>query len=204
MLKTVIAFRFSLSPGLNFVGSRWWALPLGMCLLAGCAHLPQPAPSDVPHPNMDRSLMQSVRQIQQVTDNLRAAHSVAWHGVYQGFPMNDGTAPSDGGYPVPQISASAPKAGPLATRMYVQWSGSANILGKALAQKLGWRYQDSSGLGGQLDVSVYGRNESVLSILKTMAAQLPDSVSLQVTPGHINLCASGAGSTAGVGGWSGK
>ena len=133
--------------------------------------------------------MRSVSQIQQVTDNLRAAHGVAWQGTYQGFPMNDGVSPSDHQPPVPQVApvTSGPGNGPLAERMYVQWSGPVNTVGRALAQKLGWVYQDTSGLGDQMDVSVYGRNETVLNLLRTIARQLPDSVSLSVVPGKIVL-----------------
>ncbi|MHB1630866.1 MAG: hypothetical protein ACYCQL_01430 [Acidithiobacillus sp.] len=181
MLKTFVVFRRP---------ARWTAglILLPAVLLSGCAPSPLAPPAGGgPHPNMDAALMKSVLDIQQVTDNLRAAHSVAWRGVYQGFPMRDGVSPSNGHPPVPTVTASHPASGPLAQKMYVQWSGAANVLGQALAQKLGWRYQDKSGMGGQMDVSVYGRDESVLSILKTMAAQLPDSVSLSVTPGRITL-----------------
>jgi len=173
----------------RFVSSFGW-ISLSALLLAGCAMPPRPTPvSEVPHPNMDAALMRSVSQIQQVTDDLRAAHSVAWQGTYQGFPMRDGVSPSDRQPPVPQVApvTSGPGNGPLAQRMYVQWSGPVDTLGRALAEKLGWIYQDSSGLGDQLDVSVYGRNETVLNILRTMARQLPDSVSLRVTPGKIVL-----------------
>ncbi len=165
---------------------------LPVLLLSGCMAPPPVTPANqVQHPNMDAELMKSVQAIQQVTNNLRAEHSVAWHGVYQGFPMQDGVSPSNSQPPVPASPSPGPTSGPLSQKMYVQWSGPVNVLGKALAQKLGWRYRDRSGMGGQMDVSVYGRNLSVLSILKVMASQLPDSVSLSVKPGLITLNGTG-------------
>lgn len=206
MLKVVITFRRlfpvwhlrsgdvsrfparSLPPangGSRLLRFGWMWLPV--VLLSGCVPPPQaPLAGGASHPDMDMALLKSVRQIQQVTNDLRAAHSVAWHGVYQGFPMRDGVSPSER-QPPEAAALTTAASGPLSQKMYVQWSGSANVLGQALAQKLGWRYRDASGMGGQLDVSVYGRNESVLSILKAMAAQLPDSVSLSVVPGRITL-----------------
>ena len=150
-------------------------------LLTGC--MPPPAVHTVSSASvaMDQSLMRSVASIQRVTDNLRAAHGVAWHGVYQGYPFRDGT-------PVPSVAKpKLPIVGPLAQRMYVQWSGPVNTLMKALALKMGWRYQDASGMGDQLDVSVTGRHDTVLHILKVVASQLPDSVTVRVTPGHLSL-----------------
>jgi hypothetical protein len=181
LIKTKASRRFFSSFSLIFLSGL---------SLAGCAMAPRPTPvSDVPHPNMDAALMRSVSQIQQVTDNLRAAHSVAWQGTYQGFPMNDGVSASNRQPPIPQVApvTSGPGNGPLAQKMYVQWSGPVDTIGRALAQKLGWNYQDTSGSGEQMDVSVYGRNETVLNILRTMAKQLPDSVSLSVSPGEIVL-----------------
>jgi hypothetical protein len=139
---------------------------------------------------MNVALMKSVQQIQQVTDNLRAAHSVAWKGVYQGYPMKDGVSVKADHPPVPMAVPSTPVVGPLSQRMYVQWSGSVDVLGQALAEKLGWTFADASGMGNQLDVSVYGQHETVLSILRRMSSQLPDSVTVRVTPGKIILASS--------------
>lgn len=149
-------------------------------LLTGCMPPPAAHVTSSASVAMDQSLMRSVASIQQVTDNLRAAHSVAWKGVYQGYPFRDSK------HPVPD-KLHSPIVGPLAQRMYVQWSGPVNALMKALALKMGWRYQDVSGMGDQLDVSVTGRHETVLHILRVVASQLPDSVTVRVTPGHLSL-----------------
>lgn len=171
-------------------------------LLSGCAMHPVSSPtnnvSNFQYQNrMSQTLMDSVQSIQRVTNNLRAEHSVAWHGKYQGFPMpqdqHDGPAgqwrtTSEQQPPVPAAAhPTAPVSGPLGQTMYVQWSGPVNTLGKALAEKLGWTYTDLSGMGQQMDVSVYQKHNTVLHVLKKMAAQLPNSVTLKVEPGQIIL-----------------
>lgn len=171
-------------------GWRWMLRGLVFApalLLTGC--MPPPAmrsPQPSADAGMDQALMRSVASIQRVTDNLRAAHGVAWQGVYQGFPLRgaDGAAPVD-------AKPKPPIAGPLAQRMYVQWSGPVNTLMKALALQMGWRYQDASGMGDQLDVSVYGRHDTALHVLRVVASQLPDSVAIKVEPGVIRLRATG-------------
>lgn len=171
--------------------------------LSGCAVQPSVNKSEnsqlspTQSQQMDMSLVDSVQSIQQVTNNLRAAHSVAWHGKYQGFPMpqdsHSGTTgewrtTSNDQPPVPPAAnPDQPVSGPLGKTMYVQWSGPVNALGKALAEKLGWTYTDQSGTGDIMDVSVYGKHLTVLSVLKKMAAQLPNSVILKVEPGQIIL-----------------
>ncbi len=152
-------------------------------LLTGCMPPPQPTVHQQPSGSsaMDAALMRAVSSIQQVTDNLRAAHGVAWQGVYQGFPHRDGAPVAASAKPQPPVS------GPLSQRMYVQWSGPVNTLLEALALKMGWQYRDESGMGNHLDVSVYGRHRTVLSILQSVASQLPNSVVLRVTPGSLSL-----------------
>lgn len=169
-------------------------LPAGMLmavLLSGCAPPPQ-LPATPATQGMGSTLRASIQQIAAVTDELRAAHNVAYAPDYRGFPLR---APSAGaGHVVPLSSVQPavgidqlPQGSPLLARVYTQWSGPLSPFLSRLAAQMGWQYADRLQGYTDPDVVVKADNAAVLSVLQDISRQTPASVVVRVLPGRLVL-----------------
>lgn len=160
--------------------------------LSACAMPPSPGSPGSPvassasSASMSSALLKSVNQIAQITDDIRATSGTRWSPHYDGFPMKHADLRPHGSTASSQLSG-IPSSSPLAQKVYVQWSGSAETFLRSLAQKMGDRFV--SRVQGQVipDVAVYARRETIAQVLRTVAVQLPDNYVVQVNPGEIVL-----------------
>jgi hypothetical protein len=173
---------------------RSMILTLSCTVLAGCAGMapPPPGPSTVASDQaMNRALLRQVSRIASLADNIRATSGTTWSPHYNGF-----TARTPDQRPHGSTAATMmPKqvAGPLGQKVYVQWSGSATVFLKALAGRMDYGFQSHLRGMPSPDVAINANGYPILDVLRTVAIQLPDDMTVKADPGMLILERDGGG-----------
>ncbi len=164
--------------------------------LSACAHMPpttanaQPVPSSAAASGaMNQQLLRQVSSIAQLTDDIRATSGTTWSPHYNGFSARTPDTTPHGS--TAQSMVPAHVSGPLGQAVYVQWSGSARVFLRALAQKMGYTFENRLGGIPSPDVAIDANGGNILSVLRTVAIQLPNDMTVKVDPGRLVLMQTG-------------
>lgn len=167
--------------------------------LAACAHMPpvsgasaqaQSVPSSTAaSAAMSQQLLRQVSSIAQLTDDIRATNGTTWSPHYNGFSARTPDTTPHGS--TAQSMVPEHVSGPLGQAVYVQWSGSARVFLQALAQKMGYTFDNRLGDVPSPDVAIDANGGNILSVLRTVAIQLPNDMTVKVDPGRLVLMQTG-------------
>ncbi len=174
---------------------RGGALVLASCIaLSGCdAMAQQPAPPSTSSSNaaMDQALLKQVSSIADLADNIRATSGTTFAPNYNGFTARTPDQRPHGSTAASMVPAHI--SGPLGQKVYVQWSGSASVFLQALAQKMNYRFENRLNGMPSPDVAINAKASRIFSVLRTVAIQLPDNMTVKVDPGKLVLLSNGGG-----------
>ena len=148
--------------------------------LSGCAILsPTEEKQQEAQTPVDRSLMDAARSVEQMANQLRLAQNDPPPAPYTGFPL-----PSDANAQV----AVSPASGPLASQVALSWDGQAGPAIKAVAQYIGWKYQEEGTPGDRVAlVSVHQDAGSVFGVFQNIGRQLGRGVTVIVDDANSRI-----------------
>lgn len=132
--------------------------------LSGCSLITTKHEKTSTQTPVDISLMDAAKSVERMANRLQLAQKDPSPAPYTGFPL-----PSDA---VPQVDVS-PATGPLASQVGLSWDGPAGPAIKAVAQYIGWKYQEEGAPGDlAVPVSVHQDAGSAFGVFQSIGRQL--------------------------------